>query len=62
MPKQETDYQSSPLELLTNRYWQLQRLAEEGHNVTPAIEEVWSSIADIIHEEHHFTTKELENL
>ena len=42
---------SSALEGLTNRYWQLQRLQEEGHNVNPLIEETWENIQTIIDNE-----------
>ena len=59
MPEQEPIYQPSPLEILTNQMWQLQRLQEEGHNVTPQIEEVWGSITDIIHGEDEVKVKNL---
>lgn len=45
------------LESLTNRMWQLQRLQEEGHNVTPQLEETWDQIADIIHGEDEVKLK-----
>lgn len=44
-------YKPSPLEILTNRFWQLQRLQEEGKNVAPELEETWGEITDIIHGE-----------
>ena len=44
-------YPTPPLEALTNHYWRLQRLQEEGHNVTPLLEETWGRIKDIIESE-----------
>ena len=43
-------YQSN-LEALTNEYWRLERLREEGWNVNSTIDRVWADIADIIHGE-----------
>lgn len=44
-------YSANPLETLTNEYFQLQRLQEEGHNVTPLLEETWDKITEVIHGE-----------
>lgn len=46
-----TIYQDNSLESLTNQYWRLQRLAEEGWNVTPLMEDVWGQITNIINGE-----------
>jgi hypothetical protein len=45
-------YQRDGLEALTNQMWQLQRLQEEGHNVTPMLEKTWDKITEIIHGEN----------
>jgi len=50
-------YRDNPLEALTNQYFQLQRLQEEGKNVTPLLEKVWGQITDIIHGEDEVKLK-----
>jgi len=37
------------LESLTNRFWQLQRLLEEGHYVAPELENTWEEMVELIH-------------
>lgn len=44
-------YKANPLDVLTNEMWQLQRLQEEGKNVTPLLEETWDKITEILHQE-----------
>lgn len=38
----------NPLEELTNQYWRLIKLQEEGKNVQTLLEETWEKIRDLI--------------
>jgi len=37
------------LEELTNKFWQLNRLLEEGHYVAPELESTWDDMVELIH-------------
>ena len=52
-------YESSPLEILTNEFWKLQRLQDEGQNVSSLLEETWDKITEIIHQEDKERLKSL---
>ena len=48
MEKETIIYESNPLETLTNRYWELQRLQETGIYVTNLLEQTWDEIKTLI--------------